>query len=132
MYEVRFSNIYILPHIIYYIHPLTIIITLTIKAVGFFAIHYGDIRYDLFLFGIFYYFRLKRLLEKFEEMKRSQNQNQKKTNTLNLFHVLNMLKDCPAQNVSRLFFDSHKNCTICNAFFSPWKMESFSWTPNLS
>ena len=32
----------------------------------------------------------------FEEMKRSQNQNQKKTNTLNLFHVLNMLKDCPA------------------------------------
>ena len=62
MHEVRFSNIYILPHIIYYIHPLTIIITLTIKAVGFFAMHYGDIRYDLFLFGIFHYFRLKRLL----------------------------------------------------------------------
>ena len=68
----------------------------------------------------------------FEEMKRSRNQNQKKTKTLNLFHVLNILKNCPAQKVSQLFFDSHKNCTICNAFFSPWKMESFSWTPNLS
>ena len=49
----------------------------------------------------------------FEEMKRSQNKNQKKTNTLSLFHVLNMLKDCPA------------HCAICNAFFSPWKMELF-------
>ena len=81
MHEVRFSNIYILPHIIYYIHPLTIIITLTIKAVGFFAIHYGDIRYDLFLFGIFYYFRLKRLLlhvwrdEKKSESKSKEDKN---------------------------------------------------------
>ena len=45
MHEVRrFSNIYILSHIIYYIHPLTLIIVLTIKAVAFFAMHYGDIK----------------------------------------------------------------------------------------
>ena len=52
IHEVRFPNIYILSHIIYYILPLTIIIALTIKAVGFlkvrktfsniFAMHYGD------------------------------------------------------------------------------------------
>ena len=42
--EMRFPKIYILSHIIYYIHPLTIIIALTIKAVGFFAMHYGDIK----------------------------------------------------------------------------------------
>ena len=35
MHEVRFPNIYILPHIIHYIVPLTIIIVLAIKAVGF-------------------------------------------------------------------------------------------------
>ena len=35
MHEVRFPNIYILSHIIYYIVPLTIIIVLAIKAVGF-------------------------------------------------------------------------------------------------
>ena len=55
MHEVRFPNIYILSHIIYYIVPLTIIIVLAIKAVGFskfrqtlstiFVIHYGDIKY---------------------------------------------------------------------------------------
>ena len=54
IHEVRFPNIYILSHIIYYILPLTIIIALTIKAVGFlkvrkifsniFATHYGDNR----------------------------------------------------------------------------------------
>ena len=54
MHEVRFSNIYILSHIIYYFPPLTIIIALTIKAVGFlkvrqtfsniFAMHYGDVK----------------------------------------------------------------------------------------
>ena len=54
MPEVRFSNIYILSHFIYYIRPLTIIIALAIKAVGFskvrqtfsniFAMHYGDIK----------------------------------------------------------------------------------------
>ena len=53
-HEVRFPNIYILPHIIYCIPPLTIIITLAVKAVGFskvrqtfsniFALHYGDIK----------------------------------------------------------------------------------------
>ena len=53
MHEVRFPNICILSHIIYYIVPLTIIIVLTIKAAGFskvrqtlstkFAMHYGDI-----------------------------------------------------------------------------------------
>ena len=54
MREVRFPNIYILYHIIYYIVPLTIVIVLTIKAVGFskvrqtlstnFAMHYVDIK----------------------------------------------------------------------------------------
>ena len=52
--EVRFPNIYILSDIVCYIVPLTVIIVLAIKAVGFskvrktlstiFAIHYGDIK----------------------------------------------------------------------------------------
>ena len=52
IHEVRFANISILSHIVYYIPPLTIIIGLTIKAVGFsrvrqtfsniFAMPYGD------------------------------------------------------------------------------------------
>ena len=43
--------------------------------------HYGDIRYDLFLFGIFHYFRLKRLLlhvwrgEKKSESKSKEDKN---------------------------------------------------------
>ena len=55
MHEVRFPNIYILSRIIYYTFPLTIIIVLAIKAVGFskvrlavsniFAMQYGDIKY---------------------------------------------------------------------------------------
>ena len=54
MHKVRFSNIYILSHFIHYIVPLTIIIVLAIKAVGFtkvrqtlstkFPMHYSDIR----------------------------------------------------------------------------------------
>ena len=54
MHKVRFHNIYILSHIIYSIAPLTIIIDLAIKAVGFskvrqtlsikFAMHYDDIK----------------------------------------------------------------------------------------
>ena len=54
MHEVRFSNIYTLSDIIYYILPLTIIIGLQAKAVRFskvrdslsniFAMHYGDIK----------------------------------------------------------------------------------------
>ena len=54
MHEVRFSKIYILSHSIYYIPPLTIVIALAIKAVGFshirrtfsnvFAMHYDDIK----------------------------------------------------------------------------------------
>ena len=54
IHEVRFSNIYILSHIIYYIVPLTLIIVLAIKAIGFskvrqtlstiFAMHYDDIK----------------------------------------------------------------------------------------
>ena len=54
IHEVRFPNIYILSHIIYYIVPLTIIILLAIKAVGLskvrqtlstiFAMHYSDIK----------------------------------------------------------------------------------------
>ena len=52
MYEMRFRNIYILSRIMYYILPLTIMIVLAMKAVGFskfgkilsnkFAMHYGD------------------------------------------------------------------------------------------
>ena len=55
MDEVKFSNIYILSHIIYYIVLLTIIIVLAIKAVGFskvrqslstkFSMHYGDMEH---------------------------------------------------------------------------------------
>ena len=47
-------NIYILSHIIYFIVPLTIIVVLAIKAVGFskvrqtlsaiFTVHYGDVK----------------------------------------------------------------------------------------
>ena len=54
MHELRFSNFYKLSHIIYYFSPLTIIIALTIKAIGFlkirqtfsniFAMYYGDIK----------------------------------------------------------------------------------------
>ena len=35
LHELRFPNIYIIPHIIYFIVPLSIIIVLAIKAVGF-------------------------------------------------------------------------------------------------
>ena len=54
MHEGKFPNIYILSHIIYYIVPLTIIIVLAIKTVGFskvrqtlstkFPMHDGDIK----------------------------------------------------------------------------------------
>ena len=44
MHEVRFPNINILSHIIYCIHPLTIVIALAIKAVGIFAMQYGNIK----------------------------------------------------------------------------------------
>ena len=54
MHEMRFSNMSILSHIVYYTAPLTIIIALVIKKVGFskvrqtlrniFARHYGDIK----------------------------------------------------------------------------------------
>ena len=53
MHEVRFPNIYILSHFIYYIVPLTVVIVLAIKTVGFlvrqtlstkFAMHYGDVK----------------------------------------------------------------------------------------
>ena len=54
MHDGRIPNIYILSHIICYIVPLTIIIVLTIRAVGFskikqtlstkFVMHYGDIK----------------------------------------------------------------------------------------
>lgn len=73
LHEVRFSNIYILPKIIYYVFPLTVINVLALKTVGFskvrqslsniFAAHYGDVEDEtLYSFGIFYYFRLKNLL----------------------------------------------------------------------
>ena len=54
VHEVRFPIIYILSHTIYYIPPLTIIVTSAIKAVGFpkvrqtfnniFVMRYGDIK----------------------------------------------------------------------------------------
>ena len=54
IHEVRFPNIYVLSHIIYYILSLTIIIALAIKGIGFskvrqtlsniFVMHYGDIK----------------------------------------------------------------------------------------
>ena len=54
MHKVRFPNIYILSNIIYNIPPLTIIIALAVKAVGFsmvrqtfsniFAMCYDDIK----------------------------------------------------------------------------------------
>ena len=54
MHEVRFSNIYIVSHIVYYLVPLTVIIVSAIKAAGFskvrqtlsttFAMDYGDIK----------------------------------------------------------------------------------------
>ena len=54
MHEMRFSNMSILSHIVCYTAPLTIIIALVIKIVGFskvrqtlrniFARHYGDIK----------------------------------------------------------------------------------------
>ena len=54
MHDVRFRNISILSHIVCYIPPLTTIIALAIKVVGFsktrqtfsniFAMHYGDIK----------------------------------------------------------------------------------------
>ena len=68
MHEVRFSKISILSHIVCDIPPLTIIIALAIKAVGFskvrqtfsniFAMHYGDVLW----LCIMVYFRLKSLL----------------------------------------------------------------------
>ena len=44
MHEVRFPNIYILSHVISHIRPLAIKISLAIKAVGFLAMNYGDIK----------------------------------------------------------------------------------------
>ena len=54
MHEMRFPNICILSHVIYYIPSFTITIALAIKAVGFskvrqtfssiFAIHHGEIK----------------------------------------------------------------------------------------
>ena len=44
MHEVRFPNIYMLSRVIFYIRPLAIKIALAIKAVGFLAMNYGDIK----------------------------------------------------------------------------------------
>ena len=54
IHEVRFSNISILSHIVCSIPPLTMIIALAIKGIGFskvrqtfssiYAMHYGDIK----------------------------------------------------------------------------------------
>ena len=65
VHEVSFPNIYVLSHIIYYNVPLTTIIALAIKAVGFsmvtqivstiFAMHYDDIK-DFLLIFLFEFF----------------------------------------------------------------------------
>ena len=72
MHELRFSNISVLSHIVCYIPPLTLIVVSAIKAVGLsrvrqafsniFAMYYGDINKNIFLFRFFYYFRLKNVL----------------------------------------------------------------------
>ena len=58
MHEVRFPNIYILSHIIYYIVPLAVIIVLAVKALGFSKVRQTlsatfAMRYDDSLLGIF-------------------------------------------------------------------------------
>ena len=74
MHEVRFPYIYILSHIINFIVPLTIIIALAIKAVGFskvrqtlstkFAMHYGDIKDErwFFFYLDFLLFQIKKIV----------------------------------------------------------------------
>ena len=86
MHEVRFSNIYILSHISYYIHPLTIIIALAIKTVEVFAIQYCNIKDWIWFFILIFYFRLKSL---FLHVWRDEKKNMK---TLNSFHILNILQ----------------------------------------
>ena len=73
MHEMRFSNMSILSHIVCYTAPLTIIIALVIKKVGFqrsdrLCVTYlqgimviSKIKYDFFYLN-FLYFRLKILL----------------------------------------------------------------------
>ena len=64
MHEVRrFSNIYILSHIIYYIHPLTLIIVLTIKAVAFLQciMVISKIKYEFFYLN-FLLFQIKKFI----------------------------------------------------------------------
>ena len=74
MHEGRFPNIYILLYIIYYIFPLSIIIVLAIKALGFskarqnlsniFEMHYDKHQSlnIIFFIWMFYYFILKAFL----------------------------------------------------------------------
>ena len=60
MHEVRFSNIYILSHISYYIHPLTIIIALAIKTVEVFAMQYCDVKDWIWFFYTDFLFQTKK------------------------------------------------------------------------
>ena len=74
MHEGRFPNIYILLYIIYYIFPLSIIIVLAIKALGFSKArqnlsNFFEMHYDkhqslniIFFIWMFYYFILKTFL----------------------------------------------------------------------
>ena len=132
MHDIRFPTIYIMWNIIYYILPLTIVAVLAIKAVdsskvrqgisNIFAMHYGDINYQtwfLFLFLIFQtnYYDFSMV----EEIKKRK---------LNWFHVLNILKKFP--HLKSLSFEPRKNCTVCSAFNSPWKIETFWWTTSPS
>ena len=124
----RVYRIYILSRIIYFIHPLTIMFTLTIKVIDVLqrVMVISKIKYDFFLIWIFCHFRLKKILLHI------WIDEKKNTTTLNLFHVLYMLRKFLPEKVLRLFFDPHKSRTICSTFNSPWKIENFCCITNLS
>ena len=64
--------------------------------------------------------------------KKTRKQKKKKnTKTLNLFHILNIYEKFPSLKSFMTIFDPHKNSSVCSAFNSLWKMESFCWTTNL-
>ena len=96
IHEVRFLNIYTLSSIISYILPLTIIIVLAIKVVGFSNFRQSlrhlqcimiisKITHELFWSNIFY-FKLKSLLDHCLRVEKNN------TKTMNWLHFLNMLK----------------------------------------
>ena len=126
MHAVRFLNIYMLLHIIYYIHLLTIIIPLAIKAVGLFAMYHGYIKYWTFFDLDCLLFQTKIFITSC--WKRWKEKHKK---TVILFHVLNMLTKIPRLKSFTAVFDAHKNTTVFSLFNSSWKMGSLYRTTNL-